>query len=143
MQLRALGLERILHAPDELATQTAAVLARQLSVPTKALDDLAEVDLGLWTGLTEAQLKTRFASAHRELREAPLNVNPPGGESLSARRRPADRRASASSSRRTAKTAIGVVLRPDQLGRWPGRTLGGGELSELWESTARRGPSRL
>lgn len=134
VQLRALGLKRILHAPDELATQTAATLARQLSVPTKALEDLAEVDLGLWTGLTEAQLKTRFASAHRELREAPLNVNPPGGESL---RGAADRLIACirKQLKKNGKKAIGVVLRPLSLALARSELVGG-ELSDLWESTA-------
>jgi probable phosphoglycerate mutase len=110
-QLHGLGLKRILHAPDELATQTAALVARQLAVPTKTLDDLAEVDLGLWTGLTERQLKKRFASAHRELREAPLNVNPPGGEGL---RDATDRLVACirKQLRKNGNSALGVVMRP-------------------------------
>jgi broad specificity phosphatase PhoE len=110
-QLHDLNLRRIVHAPDELATQTARVLARVLSVPTKAVDDLVEVDLGLWAGLTESQLKSRFATAHRELRESPLNVNPPGGESIEsamARLETFLRK----QIRRNGKTAIGVVVRP-------------------------------
>jgi len=105
------GISRILHAPDELASQTARFIARRLSVPTKALDALREVDLGLWAGLTEAQLKTRYASAHRELCEAPLNVNPPGGEAVSeaAQRIAACLR---KQTRRKNNGAIGVVMRP-------------------------------
>lgn len=109
--LESHGLERLLHAPDELAAQTAAVLARCLAVPTKAIDDLVEVDLGLWAGLTEAQLKARFASAHRQLREAPLNVSSPGGESFGA----AAERLLACIRRqvhRNGKQAVGVVMRP-------------------------------
>ena len=130
--LRALGLERILHAPDELATHTAAALARELSIPTKALDDLVEVDLGLWTGLTEAQLKQRFASAHRELRESPLNVNPPGGESLCAA---ADRLLACvrKQIRRNGKKTIGVVLRPFGFALAK-CALGGSAATELWET---------
>lgn len=81
-QLTGLPIERIYHAPDELASQTAKAVARRLSVPTKSLDDLSEVDMGLWAGLTESQLKSRYPTAHRELCDAPLNVSPPGGENL-------------------------------------------------------------
>jgi probable phosphoglycerate mutase len=130
-RLRALGLQWLLHGPDELSTRTAAVLARQLSVPLKMLEDLVEVDLGLWTGLTESQLKTRFASAHRELREAPLNVNPPGGESLSS----AAGRLTTCVCRwvKNGRHPIGVVMRP--LGFVIARcALEGRELSDVWEA---------
>jgi broad specificity phosphatase PhoE len=131
--LRAGEIKRILHAPDELATQTAALLARQLAIPTKALEELAEVDLGLWTGLTEAQLKTRFASAHRELREAALNVIPPGGESLRAA---ADRLLACvrKQLKRNGHSAVGVVLRPFSLALVRSG-LAGSALADLWEAT--------
>jgi broad specificity phosphatase PhoE len=113
-QLRAAGVQRIVHATDELATHTAKLLARALSVPTKAADELIEVDLGLWAGLTPAELKARFASAHRELREAPLHVIPPGGEALAdtSERLTAGLR---KLLRRDGKKVVGVVLRPFSL----------------------------
>jgi len=109
--LRPLGLRRLLHGPDELTRQTAEILARQLEIPTKAVADLAEVDLGLWAGLTEAQLKARFASAHRELRESPLNVSSPGGEALS---QAVERLTTCirKQLRKNGITPLGVVLRP-------------------------------
>ncbi len=131
-RLDGLHLERILHAPDELASQTAAVLARQLSVPTKALEGLAEVDIGLWAGLTESQLKTRYASAHRQLREAPLNVSPPGGESLSA----ASKRLGTCMQKqikKNGKVAVGVVMRPFSFAM-ARCALEGTELSNVWET---------
>jgi len=110
-QLRSLPLKWILHSPDELATRTAKWLGRLLIVPTRRAESLAEVDLGLWSGLTEDQLKARYASAHRELCEAPLNVEPPGGESLEAAQ---DRLISFLRKRlkRNTDEAFGVVLRP-------------------------------
>ncbi len=130
-KLAALGLGRILHGPDELSAQTAAVLARQLSAATKAVDDLVGVDIGLWAGLTEAQLKKRYASAHRELGEAPLNVVPPNGEGLSA----AAKRLRTCFRKQAGKNGVavlGVVLRPLAfvLLRC---TLEGRELKDVWE----------
>lgn len=81
-QLAGTPLKQIQHGPDELSKTTARSLGRKLVVPTKAAEDLAEVDLGLWAGLTCDELKSRYATAHRELCEAPLNVSPPGGEDL-------------------------------------------------------------
>jgi broad specificity phosphatase PhoE len=131
-ELSPLGLQRILHAPDELATQTAGVLARQLSIPTRALDDLVEVDLGLWAGLTEAQLKSRYASAHRQLRESPLNVSPPGGESLdeAARRLNGCIR---KQLRKNGNQAIAMVLRPFTFAMVK-CALEGREAAEVWET---------
>ncbi len=129
-RLTPAGIQRILHAPDELATQTAAVVARRLCVPTRAVDDLAEVDIGLWAGLTESQIKTRFASAHRELGEAPLNVSPPGGEAFSAaakRLRAAVRK----QLRKDGVEAVGVVVRPLAFAVLR-CTLEGRELTDVW-----------
>lgn len=109
--LVGLGLKQIYHAPDELATRTARILGRKLVVPTRVAEGLAEVDVGLWTGLTEEELKSRYASAHRELCEAPLNVSPPGGESLGA----ADKRLKGflqKQAKRNGEATVGLVLRP-------------------------------
>ncbi len=128
--LSTAGVQRIYHAPDELATQTALLLARQLGVPAKPLEGLAEVDVGLWAGLTEEQLRTRFATAHRELRESPLNVVPPEGESLceaAARLESCVRR----QLRRNGATAIGIVTRPLGLAMLK-CALAGGEFDEFW-----------
>jgi len=130
--LTPLGLQRILHGPDELSTQTAAVLARRLCVPTRAVDDLAEVHIGLWAGLTESQVKNRYASAHRELGEAPLNVSPPDGESFSA----AAQRLRACFRKQLKKNGVdvvGVVVRPLAFAVLR-CTLEGRELTDVWEA---------
>ena len=129
--LKALGLERIYHAPDELASQTALLIAKRLGIPAKPVEALAEVDIGLWAGLTEEQLRSRYATAHRELCEAPLHVVPPEGESLSDA---AERLKNCvcKQIRRNGTTAIGIVTRP--LGLAAIRcALEGGDFSELWD----------
>jgi probable phosphoglycerate mutase len=130
-ELEPLGLERIVHGPDELGKRTATLLAAQLRVPTRALEGLHEVDTGLWSGLTECELKRRYATAHRELKEAPLNVQPPGGEALrSAAKRLAeclDRQI-----RRNGVVSLGVVARPFALAL-ASCALRNGPTSEVWE----------
>ncbi|MBU0640418.1 MAG: histidine phosphatase family protein [Planctomycetes bacterium] len=129
--LRPLGLGRIFHSPDELATATATLIGRSLGVPTKPLEQLTEVDVGLWSGLTEEQLKARYASAHRELCEDPLNVSPPGGESLSA----AASRVHSCLKKRVkpnGKTALGLVMRPFSFAM-ARCALGETEAAKVWE----------
>ena len=133
--LRAHGIQRIFHSPDELATQTAGLIGNPLGVPTKPLDGLVEIDVGLWTGLTEKELKTRYASAHRELCESPLNVHPPSGERVGDA---ADRLKSCLKKRvkPNGKATIGVVLRP--LSFAVARcALEGTGVSKVWETAQR------
>lgn len=130
--LRGAGVTRIYHAGDELATATAACLAERLAVPTKSLTALREVDLGLWAGLTEAQLRTRYPSAHRELCESPLHVQPPGGEELSAageRLRSCLRK----QVRRNGADIVAVVLRPLALALVQ-CALTGRAVAEVWQA---------
>jgi broad specificity phosphatase PhoE len=134
--LRPLALRQIYHAPDGLATRTGRLIGRKLLVPTKAARGLAEVDVGLWAGLTEEQLKSRYASVHHELCEAPLNVNPPEGESLGD----ADARLRMflkKQLKRSDERALGLVLRPICFAlAWC--VLAGRALSLLWETAQQK-----
>lgn len=130
--LRLAGLTRLFHAPDELSARTAQFIARRLSVPAKPLDDLVEVDLGLWAGLTEDELKRRYASAHRLLRESPANVDPPQGERFSAAAERL-RNCLGKCIRRNGRAAFGVVVRPLALAM-ARCALQRGELSTVWEA---------
>lgn len=150
-ELAPLGLARLLHARDSLSTQTAERIGRRIGVGTQGLRALAEVDLGLWAGLTDADLETRFASAHRELEDAPQNVIPPGGEALRA----AVQRLHACLARQLRRydAPLGFVLRPlawsllvHQFGRtdvrsvWPrALTRGGPSVIELGADAATHG----
>lgn len=130
--LRPLQLARLLHGPDGLSRQAAEWIAAGLRTKTKELAELEEVDVGLWAGLTETQLESRFESAYHELKEAPLNVNPPGGEGL----HDAVRRLRRMLRKRIppyAKASVGLVLRPVALGmvRW---LLSGSAAGSIWET---------
>ena len=81
-QVAELGVKAIYHAPDELSQLTADAIGKPLDAARKSVDGLLEPDVGLWAGLTDEQLKSRFATAHRELEEAPLNIRPPEGEAF-------------------------------------------------------------
>jgi broad specificity phosphatase PhoE len=110
--LRPIGLGRIAHGPDDLSSQTAALIADGLGIPTKEVGELVGVDVGLWAGLTDEQLDARYPSAFRELEEAPLNVHPPEGEGLSEaaeRLRAAIRKVL---KKKNGGAAVGFVLRP-------------------------------
>lgn len=129
--LRLHGIELIYHSPDELATKTAKIVANALGIKTKKLADLAEVDMGLWSGLTEDDLRKRYASAHHELTEAPLHVSPPDGEGLAAAE---ERLATAVQKllKKNGMETIALVERPVSLALTR-RVLEGGAESQIWE----------
>jgi len=134
-QLRSAGLSRIFHAPDELSRDTALFIGRFLNVPAKALDSLTEVDLGLWAGLTETELKQRYPKAHRQLLESPLNVSPPGGEEFGA----AVARLRATLRKRikpNGREHLGLVLRPLTLAM-ARYLLQGAPPHSIWETSQR------
>lgn len=131
--LRREGAEKIFHSPDELARQTARILGDALHVPTKAIDHLAEIDVGLWAGLPEEDLRKRYASAHEMLCDSPLNVRPPEGEDLCV----ADVRLRAGLLKvlkRNGQRSIALVLRPLALAMVR-RAIEGGDASMIWETT--------
>jgi probable phosphoglycerate mutase len=129
--LRAVPLDVIYYAPDDLCSATARRIGRSLGVPARKLRDLEEVDIGLWTGLTEEELAQRYASSYRQLHDAPLTVVPPEGESLGD----AARRLKACIERRMRQNGLGgvaFVLRP--LARAMACCLLAGEdLGQVWE----------
>jgi broad specificity phosphatase PhoE len=132
-RLRPAMLHRIFYAPDELSKATAQAIARELNVPAKPLDALVEVDLGLWAGLTEEELKTRFAKAHRQLVDSPLKVSPPDGEDFAD----AVGRVRSGLKKRikpNGKQAIGLVMRPlvFAMARY---VLEGSEPVKIWETS--------
>lgn len=130
--LRPLGLLTIQHAADELSTRTAKIVAKALGIKTRKISNLAEVDVGLWTGLTEDDLQKRYATAFRELCESPLNVNPPNGEAISD----AQHRMSVELQKLLKKNgvpAIALVARPLALALTR-RSIEGSEESAIWEN---------
>ncbi len=108
--LGPLALDTILHSPDELAERTAQRLASELGARTKAVQDFSEVDLGLWAGLTLDEVRTRFATAIRQLDDAPLSVTPPDGEKFSDALTRLSKALRAQIAKRDG--GVGIVLRP-------------------------------
>lgn len=64
------------------AFQTAQLVARELGARVKKAEGLEEVDLGLWQGLFESDLKRKHRRAYATWKASPLAVIPPRGERL-------------------------------------------------------------
>jgi broad specificity phosphatase PhoE len=77
-----LGLSRVVASPVYRAWQTGAQIASQLGVPRDVDEDLAEMLLGPWTGLTEAQVAERFPAEYELWQGRPSRVLLEGRETL-------------------------------------------------------------
>jgi broad specificity phosphatase PhoE len=66
--------------PSESTTRTAEAIARATSLRAKRLDDLRNLDQGLWQGLPVEEIKRRYTRVFRQWLDDPRTVCPPQGE---------------------------------------------------------------
>ncbi len=71
-------------ADESTAKETARQVAELAEVRLRQLPGLEELDVGLWEGLTFAQVESRFPKIYRRWVEDPASVCPPDGEPLDA-----------------------------------------------------------
>ncbi len=69
-------------APCLATQQSAEILATQLKLKPKTIDDLRNLDHGLWQGMLINDIKVKQPKVYRQWHEHPETVCPPEGESL-------------------------------------------------------------
>ncbi len=71
----------VVYSSDEVASvQVVKVLEKHVHMKRKELQALAEVDVGLWDGLTTVELKRRYPKIYKRWCDDPFSVCPPEGE---------------------------------------------------------------
>jgi broad specificity phosphatase PhoE len=120
--IRRIGKQLVPHEPtvifapaEQTEQETAGLLAGELSLKVRTVEDLAELDFGLWQGLTLAEVRRRQPKLHKQWHEAPSSVRPPGGETLEEAYARIER-ALATIVRQAKKQEPVVVLRPVAMG---------------------------
>lgn len=105
----------VYHPADEAAEATAALCAGRIGAKTKAVEELADPNLGLLEGLTEQDFAERYPSRCKQWLEDPLSLSPPEGEEIADA---ADRvfKAVARILKRSKHDEVVVVLHPLALG---------------------------
>ena len=119
----------VLHGPDEACRSSARLVASRWGGRLREVEGLRPVDMGLWEGLTGAQLKERHPTAYEQWLEDPTSVTPPEGEALAE----AEERLLTALARALgrARGMVGLTMRSPAFGVvrcW----LLGRPLSELW-----------
>ena len=81
-RLGGLDLAALYCGPGEALARTAEAVARLSSLRPKRLDDLRNLDQGLWQGLQVDEVRRRYTRVFRQWLDDPLTVCPPQGESV-------------------------------------------------------------
>jgi broad specificity phosphatase PhoE len=81
-QLAGRELTVVYSGTEASSAMTAEIVARRSEVKHRAADELNEVDLGLWEGLTREQVEARFPKLFRCWVDDPETVHLPQGEPM-------------------------------------------------------------
>ena len=81
-QLQASPMEVIYTSRCEPARSTAAALGEALGLTVKEMDDLDNLDQGLWQGLQVEDLRRKHPKVFRQWQESPETICPPQGETV-------------------------------------------------------------
>jgi broad specificity phosphatase PhoE len=110
-------LSTIYCSTDEASVTTAEELSRLTGGKVRQIEDLGEINLGLWEGLLARELEEKCPRAYRQWLDDPSLVQVPDGESLEeARQRLVEALAQTLDKGRWGNGAVAVVLRPLALG---------------------------
>jgi probable phosphoglycerate mutase len=75
-------LDFVLCGPEDSTHASGALLAEAAGCKLRKIEDLANVDLGLWEGSLRDELEGRCPSTFKAWREQPDRIRPPEGESI-------------------------------------------------------------
>ncbi len=131
-ELANISIDAVYASPGESAQQTAAALAASRGLKVAKLDQLRNLDHGLWQGKLIEDVKQRQPKVYRQWQDHPETTCPPQGESLdSARKRV---RASLQKVMKKHKQGVVALIVPDPLASMVRCFLDQGELGDLWKA---------
>ncbi len=76
------NLSALYCGPSESVVKTAEIVGRHLGLRPKRLDDLRNLDQGLWQGLQLDEIKRRNLKLFRQWLDDPRTICPPEGETV-------------------------------------------------------------
>ena len=123
-------IELVYSSPCHSACQTANAIADVIGVKVKPLENLRNLDQGLWQGKRIEEVRQKQPKAYRQWQEQPETVCPPDGEMLdSARQRI---QAVLSKIAKKHKNGVVAVVLPEPLASLMRCYLAGTEVGDLW-----------
>ena len=79
-QLAEVSLAALYCGPSENASRTAEAVGRKLGLRPRRVDELRNLDQGLWQGLQVDEIKRRHVKVFRQWLDDPCTICPPYGE---------------------------------------------------------------
>jgi phosphoserine phosphatase len=133
-EVRKLGITAIYCGPCESACQTAESLADALDVKLKKVDNLRNIDHGLWQGMLVEDVKRKQPKVYRQWQEQPEIICPPEGEMLCE----AQDRVEAALTKIQKKHKEGVValIAPEPLASVIQAYLSHQEVGDFWKGSS-------
>jgi probable phosphoglycerate mutase len=133
-ELRPRGISAIYCGPCQSSAQTAIAISEALDVKLKRIDNLRNIDHGLWQGMLVEDVKRKQPKVYRQWQEQPGIICPPEGEMLSAAR---DRVQAALSKilKKHKEGTIALVVPEPLAGIVQGHLLHR-EVGEFWKTSA-------
>lgn len=112
LKTRGIQLQAIFTPPEDPACSTAHVVSEsQPNAKVRELDELRNVNQGLWQGLPESDIRKRFPKLFRSARESSVSICPPDGETLSD----ACRRLTRALTKAIRKYEVFAIVAPEPL----------------------------
>lgn len=131
-ELREMQFTHVYSSPGIAAEKTAAAIAAVRRLKVKRLDDLQNLDHGLWQGKLVDELRTGQPRLYRQLQDHPETVCPPQGEPVGeALERVRQVLAKVLKKHRTGSIALVV---PEPLASLVRSTLQHSDLGDLWKA---------
>jgi broad specificity phosphatase PhoE len=130
-------ISHVYASPCRSAQQTAELLAADHKLKVKTIDELQNLDHGLWHGKLVDEVRVSQPKVFRQLQDHPETVCPPQGEPVGA----ALERVRAAVSRLIRKHRSGTVaiVVPEPLASFVRVALGDAELGDLWKAECEAG----
>jgi probable phosphoglycerate mutase len=128
----------VIYAPAcEPAMQTARAISDALGIKLKKLDNMQNLDQGLWQGVLIDDVRLKQPRVYRQWQEHPETVCPPEGEMLGH----AEERVRAAMARLVKRHKDGVIalVVPEPLASLVRRYASQGELGDLWKAIEEHG----
>ena len=82
-QLRGEGIQVVYASESAPSLQSGQLIAAGLAVKLKRLDQMENLDHGLWQGMLIDEIRRKHPKVYRQWQEQPESVCPPDGEMLS------------------------------------------------------------